>query len=101
MNWLYSDLSKTTALRIKNVEATLLIIFKSLYQYLQLLLLDNSIGCQNIVPNIDQEGLNGLTSLELEDYKELECLKDISKHQVPTTAFSKHGGVISKKNDSS
>lgn len=88
VNWVYSDPCKTTALRIKDVEATLLIIFKSLYQYLELLLLDNAVGCQNIVPSIDQEGLNGLTCLELEDCKELECIIDMSQQQVPATAFS-------------
>ncbi|KAK6229697.1 hypothetical protein SCA6_018648, partial [Theobroma cacao] len=43
---------------------------------------------KNIVPNVDQQGLKELTSLELIYCENLECLIDTTREQSPTTAFS-------------
>lgn len=78
----------TTALEMKDIEATTLVLFKALYRSLQYFALTNAMGCQNIVPSIDQEGFNELNDLVLRNCKELECIVDTSQQQVPPIAFS-------------
>ncbi|XVE80367.1 hypothetical protein DITRI_Ditri14bG0134200 [Diplodiscus trichospermus] len=45
-------------------------------------------GCRNLIPDVDPEGLNGLTSLELHNFGDLEFLYDTTEHRQPTIAFS-------------
>lgn len=73
---------------MKDIEATTLILFKALYRSLQYFALTNAMGCQNIVPSIDQKGFNELNDLVLRNCKELECIVDTSQQQVPPIAFS-------------
>ncbi|GAY68300.1 hypothetical protein CUMW_263050 [Citrus unshiu] len=47
-----------------------------------------SLGCYNIVPSIDERGLNELTCLSVKKCKELECIMDASK--------SPHGKSLSR-----
>lgn len=82
------NLPGTAALRVKDIEASSLIIFKPLYRNLHYFALYNVIGCQNIVPSIDQDGFNELNYLALRDCEELEYIIDTSQRQVPPTAFS-------------
>ncbi|KAI9185983.1 hypothetical protein LWI28_012700 [Acer negundo] len=44
--------------------------------------------CQNIVPSIDETGLNELKSLSLDSFNELKCIIDMTQQDVPSTAFS-------------
>ncbi|KAH9657265.1 Disease resistance protein [Citrus sinensis] len=54
-------------------------IFSALYQNLEILYLSGVTGCHNIVPSIDERGLNELTILHVTDCKDLECIMDASK----------------------
>ncbi|KAH9657173.1 Disease resistance protein [Citrus sinensis] len=69
-------------------EATSLGIFSALYQELEILFLNGIIGCYNIVPSIDERGLNELTCLVVRDCEDLECIMDASK--------SPHGKSLSR-----
>ncbi|KAH9802683.1 putative disease resistance protein [Citrus sinensis] len=82
------NLSRSTALRVSDIEASSLIVFKPLYRNLQFFALVNVMDCQNIVPSIDQGGFNELDCLLLCDCKDLECIIDASQQLVPHTAFS-------------
>ncbi|KAH9657200.1 Disease resistance protein [Citrus sinensis] len=75
------DGDETRSLIIKNYppEATSLGIFSALYQNLKFLRLSGLIGCHNIVPSIDERGLNELTCLDVGDCEDLECIMDASK----------------------
>ncbi|GAY67732.1 hypothetical protein CUMW_258880 [Citrus unshiu] len=68
------------SLYIKNnhPKATL-VIFSALYPELENLYLNWVRGCQNIVPSIDERGLNELTICHVTDCKALECIMDASK----------------------
>ncbi|KAH9696693.1 Disease resistance protein [Citrus sinensis] len=66
-------------LMISNCEATSLGIFSALYQELEILYLSGIVGCQYIVPSIDERGLNELSCLFVNKCKELECIMDASK----------------------
>ncbi|KAH9696656.1 Disease resistance protein SUMM2 [Citrus sinensis] len=81
---------ETRSLIIKNdpPEATSLGIFSALYQNLEFLCLRGLIGCHNIVPSIDERGLNELTCLDVRDCKDLECIMEASK--------SPHGKSLSR-----
>ncbi|KAI9161014.1 hypothetical protein LWI28_013620 [Acer negundo] len=74
----------------RGIEATSLFAFKALYENVEYLELKKIMGCcQNIVPSIDETGLNELKSLSLESFDELECIIDMTQqHDVPSTAFS-------------
>ncbi|KAK9177234.1 hypothetical protein WN944_029253 [Citrus x changshan-huyou] len=84
------DGSQRKSLIIKNdpPEVTSLGIFSALYQELEILYLSGIIGCYNIVPSIDERGLNELTCLSVKKCKELECIMDASK--------SPHGKSLSR-----
>ncbi|KAL9414679.1 hypothetical protein AB3S75_043024 [Citrus x aurantiifolia] len=56
-----------------------LVIFSALYPELENLYLNRVRGCRNIVPSIDERGLNELTILHVTDCKDLECIMDASK----------------------
>ncbi|KAL9418247.1 hypothetical protein AB3S75_041120 [Citrus x aurantiifolia] len=60
-------------------EATSLVIFSALYQNLEFLRLRGLIGCHNIVPSIDERGLNELTRLFVNNCENLECIVDASQ----------------------
>ncbi|XP_022735672.1 disease resistance protein At4g27190-like [Durio zibethinus] len=62
--------------------------FKELFCNVEKLNLENVKGHKNIVPNVDPKGLNGLTSLHLGDWDDMECLMDTAGEKGPTTAFS-------------
>ncbi|KAH9657185.1 AAA domain-containing protein [Citrus sinensis] len=68
--------------------ATSLGIFSALYQELEILYLSGIIGCYNIVPSIDERGLNELTCLDVRDCEDLECIMEASK--------SPHGKSLSR-----
>ncbi|KAL9414704.1 hypothetical protein AB3S75_043043 [Citrus x aurantiifolia] len=54
-------------------------IFSALYQNLEILYLSGVTGCHNIVPSIDERGLNELTRLDVGGCEDLECIIDASK----------------------
>ncbi|KAH9657273.1 nb-arc domain-containing protein [Citrus sinensis] len=54
-------------------------IFSALYQNLEILYLSGVTGCHNIVPSIDERGLNELTRLDVGGCEDLECIMDASK----------------------
>ena len=62
--------------------------FKELFCNVEKLTLENVMEQKNIVPNIDQEGLNELTSLKLRSCEDMECLMDTTGEKGPTTVFS-------------
>ncbi|KAH9657203.1 Disease resistance protein SUMM2 [Citrus sinensis] len=72
---------ETRSLIIENYphEATSLVIFSALYQNLKFLRLKGLIGCHNIVPSIDERGLNELTRLFVKQCEDIECIMDASK----------------------
>ncbi|XP_024035185.1 LOW QUALITY PROTEIN: probable disease resistance protein At4g27220 [Citrus clementina] len=84
------DGDETRRLIIENdpPEATSLVIFSALYQNLEFLCLRGLIGCHNIVPSIDERGLNELTCLDVHDCEDLECIMEASK--------SPHGKSLSR-----
>ncbi|KAH9696663.1 Disease resistance protein SUMM2 [Citrus sinensis] len=75
------DGDETRRLIIENdpPEATSLVIFSALYQNLEFLRLRGLIGCHNIVPSIDERGLNELTRLFVNNCENLECIVDASQ----------------------
>ncbi|KAL9414689.1 hypothetical protein AB3S75_043032 [Citrus x aurantiifolia] len=75
------DGDETRSLIIDNdsPEATSLVIFSTLYENLEFLHLNGVIGYHNIVPSIDQRGLNELTFLFVQNSKDLECIMDASQ----------------------
>ncbi|KAL9414698.1 hypothetical protein AB3S75_043039 [Citrus x aurantiifolia] len=66
-------------LRIGNNHKATLVIFSALYPELENLYLERVRCCHNIVPSIDERGLNELTILDVTDCKDLECIMDASK----------------------
>ncbi|KAK6269684.1 hypothetical protein POUND7_006789 [Theobroma cacao] len=62
--------------------------FKELFPNVQKLTLFKVMEHKTVVPNVDQWGLNELTSLQLTSCDDLECLIDTTWEQSPTTAFS-------------
>ncbi|TXG66926.1 hypothetical protein EZV62_008201 [Acer yangbiense] len=64
--------------------------FKALYENVEYLKLVGIKGCcRNMVPSIDETGLNELKSLSLWSFDELECIIDMTQQQdVTSTAFS-------------
>ncbi|KAK8300802.1 hypothetical protein V6Z12_D05G417800 [Gossypium hirsutum] len=62
--------------------------FNNLFCNVEELCLRNVGGQKNIVPSIDEMGLNGLTSLELKSRNDIEFLIDTKKDQGSTVAFS-------------
>ncbi|KAB1671533.1 hypothetical protein [Gossypium barbadense] len=62
--------------------------FNNLFCNVEELCLRNVGGQKNIVPSIDEMGLNGLTSLELKSHNDIEFLIDTKKDQGSTVAFS-------------
>ncbi|KAL9414744.1 hypothetical protein AB3S75_043083 [Citrus x aurantiifolia] len=84
------DGSQRKSLIIRNdpPEVTSLGIFSALYQELEILYLSGIIGCYNIVPSIDERGLNELTCLDVRNCEDLECIMDASK--------SPHGKSLSR-----
>ncbi|XVF77836.1 hypothetical protein PTKIN_Ptkin14bG0079200 [Pterospermum kingtungense] len=62
--------------------------FKELFCNVEKLALENVREHKNIVPDVDQEGLNELTSLQLRFCDDMECLIDTTGEQWETIAFS-------------
>ncbi|KAK0599144.1 hypothetical protein LWI29_002726 [Acer saccharum] len=83
---------KSRILKIKGIEATSLVAFKALCEKsgVEYLELRGIMGCcQNMVPSIDETGLNELKRLSLSYFDELECIIDMTQQQdVASTAFS-------------
>ncbi|KAK2639060.1 hypothetical protein Ddye_026855 [Dipteronia dyeriana] len=81
---------KSRILKIRGIEVTSLFAFKVLCKNVQYLKLMGIEGCcQNIIPNIDETGLNELKRLDLKNFDDLECIIDTMKQQdVASTAFS-------------
>ncbi|KAK1580802.1 hypothetical protein Q3G72_000256 [Acer saccharum] len=78
---------KSRILKIWGIEATSLVAFKALYENVECLELVEIKGCcQNIVPSIDETGLNELKRLSLCSFDELECIIDTTQQQY--VAFS-------------
>ncbi|TXG66921.1 hypothetical protein EZV62_008196 [Acer yangbiense] len=66
---------KSRLLKIRGIEATSLVAFKALYENVEYLELVGIKGCcQNMVPSIDETGLNELKRLSLRSFDELECI---------------------------
>ncbi|GAY60970.1 hypothetical protein CUMW_206190 [Citrus unshiu] len=63
----------------KNHPKATLVIFSALYPELENLYLKRVRCCHNIVPSIDERGLNELTVLDVTDCKDLECIMDAYK----------------------
>ncbi|KAK0600385.1 hypothetical protein LWI29_014450 [Acer saccharum] len=85
----WASYPKSRILKIRGIEATSLVAFKSLcekVEYLELVRIEGC--CQNLVPGIDETGLNELKRLSLCRF-ELECIIDTAQQQdVPSTVFS-------------
>ncbi|KAK1582962.1 hypothetical protein Q3G72_019812 [Acer saccharum] len=83
---------KSRLLKIRGIEATSLVAFKALceksgVEYLELREIKGC--CQNMVPSIDETGLNELKRLSLCDLIGLECIIDTTHQKdVASTAFS-------------
>ncbi|KAK1581075.1 hypothetical protein Q3G72_002823 [Acer saccharum] len=80
---------KSRILKIRDIEATSLVAFKALYEKpgVECLELTDIKGCcQNMVPSIDETGLNELKRLSLYSFDELECIIDTTQQQ--DVAFS-------------
>ncbi|TXG67022.1 hypothetical protein EZV62_008297 [Acer yangbiense] len=80
---------KSRILKIRGIEATSLVAFKALceksgVEYLELREIEGC--CQNMVPSIDETGLNELKRLTLWSFDELECIVDTMQQQ--DVAFS-------------
>ena len=69
-------------LKIKDFSSSLS-EFKELFCNVEKLTLENVMEQKNIVPNIDQEGLNELTSLKLRSCEDMECLMDTTGEKGP------------------
>ncbi|KAH9696762.1 nb-arc domain-containing protein [Citrus sinensis] len=69
----------TRCLCIENNHKATLVIFSALYLELENLYLKRVRGCHNIVPSIDERGLNELTVLNVNYCEDLECIMDASK----------------------
>ncbi|XVF70599.1 hypothetical protein PTKIN_Ptkin11bG0175700 [Pterospermum kingtungense] len=52
------------------------------------LTLNRSNWCQNLIPDVDPEGLNELQFLYLHNFGNVECLYNTTEHRQPTIAFS-------------
>ncbi|TXG46634.1 hypothetical protein EZV62_027867 [Acer yangbiense] len=91
VNYRYTEESypKSRILKIRGIEATSLVAFKALCEKsgVEYLELEGIKGCcQNMVPSIDETGLNELKRLSLQSFKELECIIDTKQQQ--DVAFS-------------
>ncbi|XVF77538.1 hypothetical protein PTKIN_Ptkin14bG0052900 [Pterospermum kingtungense] len=82
----YKELNFTT-LKITNSSSSLSAC-KELFCNVEKLSLRDVRQPKNIVPSIDQKGLNELTSLELNHCTDMECLMNTTEKKWPTTAFS-------------
>ncbi|KAH9657288.1 Disease resistance protein RPS2 [Citrus sinensis] len=69
----------TRYLCIENNHKATLVIFSALYPELENLYLKRVRCCHNIVPSIDESGLNELTFLDVDYCEDLECIMDASK----------------------
>ncbi|XWS08164.1 hypothetical protein CRYUN_Cryun41cG0056900 [Craigia yunnanensis] len=76
----------TRSLKIRDF-STSLSAFEELFSNVEKLVLKEVMEHKNIVPNVDQDGLKELTSLELRFCKDLECLIDTAGEQGATAAF--------------
>ena len=70
---------RSRCLMINYCEAASLSIFSTLCQNLKFLNLKRIIGLHNIVPSIDEGGLNELTHLFVNYCEDLECIADASQ----------------------
>ncbi|KAK0602709.1 hypothetical protein LWI29_036175 [Acer saccharum] len=80
---------KSRILKIRYIEATSLVAFKALCEKsgVEYLELEEIKGCcQNMVPSIDETGLNELKRLSIRSFDELECIIDTTQQQ--DVAFS-------------
>lgn len=68
--------------------STSLCAFKEMFCNVEKLSLNSLKKRKNIVPSIDEEGLNELTSLRLTSCPEMECLMDTTGEKGSTTVFS-------------
>ncbi|KAK0601237.1 hypothetical protein LWI29_022368 [Acer saccharum] len=91
VNYAYEEESypKSRILKISGIEATSLVAFKALceksgVEYIELMEIKGC--CQNMVPSIDETGLNELKRLSLRSLDELECIIDTTQQQ--DVAFS-------------
>ncbi|KAK1583817.1 hypothetical protein Q3G72_027230 [Acer saccharum] len=91
VNYGYEEESypKSRILKISGIEATSLVAFKALceksgVEYIELMEIKGC--CQNMVPSIDETGLNELKRLSLRSFDELECIVDTTQQQ--DVAFS-------------
>ncbi|TXG66987.1 hypothetical protein EZV62_008262 [Acer yangbiense] len=83
----YDSYPKSRLLTIRGIEATSLVAFKALYENVEYLELVGIKGCcQNMVPSIDETGLNELKMLSIWSFDELECIIDTRQQQ--DVAFS-------------
>ncbi|XWS11151.1 hypothetical protein CRYUN_Cryun38cG0059000 [Craigia yunnanensis] len=82
------DVEDMEMLTLKINDISSLSPFKELFCNVKKLVLENVTEHKNIVPNIDQDGLNELTSLLLRYCKDLEYLMDPTVEKRRTTAFS-------------
>ncbi|KAK1581585.1 hypothetical protein Q3G72_007177 [Acer saccharum] len=89
-DWVLASYPKSRLLKVTGIEATSLFAFKALYENVEYLELGGIKGCcQNMVPSIDETGLNELKRLTLGSFDELECIIDTTQQQdVASTAFS-------------
>ncbi|KAL9418290.1 hypothetical protein AB3S75_041154 [Citrus x aurantiifolia] len=69
----------TRWLSIENNHKATLVIFSALFPELENLYLNRVRGCHNIVPSIDERGLNELTFLDVNYCEDLECIMDAPK----------------------
>ncbi|KAL9418284.1 hypothetical protein AB3S75_041152 [Citrus x aurantiifolia] len=69
----------TRWLSIENNHKATLVIFSALFPELENLYLKRVRCCHNIVPSIDERGLNELTRLDVGGCEDLECIMDASK----------------------
>ncbi|OMO81737.1 Disease resistance protein [Corchorus capsularis] len=85
----YSDTRETYSshrwLKINKIAS--LHAFENLFEDVELLELGSIGNCQNLVPSLDQGGLNSLIFLRIRSCEDMGCLIDLRKQNVPT-AFS-------------
>ncbi|KAK3198952.1 hypothetical protein Dsin_022367 [Dipteronia sinensis] len=78
---------KSRILKISDIEATSLFAFKVLCKNVEYLNLMGIMGCcQNMVPSIDETGLNELKWLSLRDLVGLKCIIDMMQQKYVTSA---------------
>ncbi|XP_017980144.1 PREDICTED: probable disease resistance protein At4g27220 [Theobroma cacao] len=85
----YIEIPRKLISRILRIrDSSSLNAFKELFRNVERLSLENIMEHKTVVPNVDQWGLNELTSLQLTSCDDLECLIDTTREQSPATAFS-------------